>query len=317
MSDVSFTDIARARQRIRGLLPPTPLIYSHALSTELNKPIWFKCEQFQRTGSFKARGALNWVSTASPAELEHGLLTLSAGNHALGLAWAARERNVPLTVVMPEGSSPYKVRGAEALGAKVILHGDINAAMAQVNQLQKETGRTYVPPFDDERIITGQGTVGLEIMEQLPTTGRIICPVGGGGLISGVGTAAKAVSDTIEIIGLEPAGAATLKTAWDNGKPTRLDRVDTIAASLAASLAGEITWRISRRVVDRLETIDEPDIVAGIRAAFETCKLLAEPGAVLPIAALLKNRITLQGSAPTVLVISGGNIALDSIKSRF
>ena len=314
MQEISFHTIQTAYNRLRYRLSPTPLIYSHALSEALGKAIWLKCEQFQVTGSFKARGALNWIETATEDELCHGLIALSAGNHALGLAWAAAIRDVSLTVVMPEGSSPYKVRNARALGAEVILHGDINAAMAHTEKLQRQTRRTFVPPFDNERIIAGQGTVGLEIMEQLPLTGRIVCPVGGGGLISGVGTVAKAVSRDIEVIGVEPAGAATLKTAWENGEPTRLEKVDTIAASLAASLAGDITYRVSRQVVDELITLDEDAIRFGMRESLERCKLMAEPGSVLPVAAVMKGRIPLPGTAPTVLVISGGNMDLDQLK---
>ncbi len=317
MDHVSYDTISEARDRIRGLLPPTPLVYSHALSSALEAPIWLKCEQLQVTGSFKARGALNWINSAGDAELEPGLITLSAGNHALALAWAARAREVALTVVMPEGSSPYKIRETEALGADVVIHGDINAAMARTDELRKKTGRTYVPPFDDERIIAGQGTIGLEILNQLPDVGRILCPVGGGGLISGVGSAVKSVSEKIQIIGVEPEGAATLSAAWENGGPVRLEQVNTIAASLGASLAGEITYPISRRVVDRLETVSEDDIRFGFRAALERCKLLAEPGSVLPIAALLREQIPVDTNEPTVVVITGGNMDLEQLNTLF
>ena len=243
--------ILEAERRIRPYLGETPLLQVPDLDATMGQPLGLKCESFQRTGSFKARGALNWLLTASADELEAGLVTVSAGNHAIGLAWAAAMQDVPLTVVMPEGSSPLKIHRTRALGAEVIVHGNIQQAVARCHELRDNSGLTLVHPYNDVRIMAGQGTVGLELLRQQPDVDRILCPIGGGGLISGLGLAIKAQKPEVELIGVEPEGAATMFNAWHKQDASAsLDSVDTWAASLAPAVVGNCTYAASRQVVD-------------------------------------------------------------------
>ncbi|MEP1002316.1 pyridoxal-phosphate dependent enzyme, partial [Marinobacter sp.] len=256
--------ILEAERRIRPYLGETPLLQVPDLDATMGQPLGLKCESFQRTGSFKARGALNWLLTASADELEAGLVTVSAGNHAIGLAWAAAMQDVPLTVVMPEGSSPLKIHRTRALGAEVIVHGNIQQAVALCHQLRDDKGRTLVHPYNDVRIMAGQGTVGLELLRQQSDVDRILCPIGGGGLISGLGLAIKAQRPEVELIGVEPEGAATMFNAWHKQDASAsLDSVDTWAASLAPAVVGNCTYAASRQGVDRNVTVTE----TGIRGA--------------------------------------------------
>lgn len=306
----TYDDICAASERIGDAVPRTPLVRAWGLDELAKQPVYLKCESLQVTGSFKPRGALNWIRTASRDELDRGLVTISAGNHALGLAWAAQQAGANVKVVMPEGSSPVKVDATRRYGAEVILHGDINAAMARLDEIIEEEGRVLVHPFNNPRVMAGQGTVGLEIIDDLPDVGEVLCPVGGGGLISGMAIALKTINPDIRVIGLEPEGAATLRRAWDHGGPVRLDKVETIAASLGASLAGELTYAASREWVDDILTVSEADIMQGVCETFTRCKLFAEPGAVLGVSAMLKQRFTTSSNEPVLAIITGGNMDL-------
>ncbi len=306
--------IREAEARIRDDLLETPLIPALDLENHVKQPLWLKLENLQRTGSFKARGALNWLLTANEAELRAGLVTVSAGNHALALAWAASRREVPVTIVMPEDSSPLKVRGAEAYGARVMLHGDIHQAVARCFQLRDDQGLTLVHPYDDPRIMAGQGTVGLELHRQNPIIGRVLCPIGGGGLISGLGLALKALNPDIELIGVEPKGAATMTNAWQHSSPAAsLAQVDTWAASLAPAKVGEHTYRASREVVDRIVTVSEEAICEATYLMLTKGHLYAEPGASVGLAALLEGAIA-RTDTPTALMVTGGNLDPEQVE---
>ncbi|WP_163560021.1 threonine/serine dehydratase [Halomonas sp. NO4] len=311
---IELEHVQQAQARIADTLLPTPLVMDHRLSERLERRVWLKGELFQRTGSFKPRGALNWVRTASVQELEGGLGAVSAGNHALGLAWAAREANTPVTIVMPENASPFKVEGTRELGAEVILHGDINDAWALMHRLVSERALTLVHPYDDERIIAGQGSVGLEIFEQAPEAAAILCPIGGGGLISGIGVAVDALRPSLTLIGVEPAGAASMAHAWAGGAPARLDAVDTCAKSLAAAIVGKHTYPLSRAHVDALVAVDDPAIHAALRHLLYASKLAAEPGAAVGVAALLENIATLPPDGDLVVVVTGGNLGREELR---
>ncbi|SDI81515.1 threonine/serine dehydratase [Billgrantia gudaonensis] len=310
---MDLASLQRAQARIADTLSPTALVLDHPLSERLGRRVWLKGELFQRTGSFKARGALNWVRTASPQELEGGLGAVSAGNHALGLAWAAREANAPVTIVMPENASPFKVEAARKLDAEVILHGDINDAWAHMHRLVEERGLTLVHPYDDERIIAGQGTVGLEILEQAPEATAILCPIGGGGLISGIGVAVTELRPALSLAGVEPAQAASMSHAWASGGPERLDPVDTCAKSLAAAIVGECTYSLSRAHVDALVDIEEAAIHRAMRHLLYASKLAAEPGAAVGVAALLEDAVELPSRGDVVVVITGGNMGREEM----
>jgi len=306
--------IREAEQRIRPYLGETPLLNVPDLNAAMGQPLGLKCESFQRTGSFKARGALNWLLTASEEELKAGLVTVSAGNHAIGLAWAAAMQNVPLTVVMPEGSSPMKIRRTEELGAEVIVHGNIQQAVALCHEKRDHEGLTLVHPFNDARIMAGQGTVGLELLRQRPDVERVICPVGGGGLISGLGIALKAQRPDIELIGVEPEGAATMFNAWQQQDAgASLSTVDTWAASLAPAVVGDCTYAASRQVVDRIVTVTEAGIREATRRLLTEARLYVEPGASVGLAALLEEQIAPAPDRVTVLVITGSNLDLEQV----
>ncbi|WP_104204045.1 threonine ammonia-lyase [Billgrantia saliphila] len=311
---LQLEQLQQAQRLIADTLSPTPLVLDHGLSDRLGRRVWLKAELFQRTGSFKPRGGLHWVRTASREELAGGLGAVSAGNHALGLAWAARQADVPVTIVMPENASAFKVEGSRALGAEVILHGDINAAWELMHRLVEERGLTLVHPYDDERIIAGQGTVGLEILEQAPEASAILCPVGGGGLIAGIGVAASALRPEMAVIGVEPAGAASMAHAWLHGEPARLERVETRAKSLGAALVGELTYPLCRAHTRELVAVDEDAIRLAMRHLVYQAKLAAEPGAAVGVAALMEEFAVLPPEGDIVVVITGGNMSREELQ---
>ncbi|MGM0768410.1 MAG: threonine ammonia-lyase [Pseudomonadota bacterium] len=308
------SQIQEAEGRIRPQLAETPLLNVPDLDAAMNQPLGLKCESLQRTGSFKARGALNWLLTANEDELKAGLVTVSAGNHAIALAWAAAMQDVPLTVVMPEGSSPLKISRTRALGAEVIVQGTIQQAVALCHELRDEQGLTLVHPYNDVRIMAGQGTVGLELLRQRPDVERVLCPIGGGGLISGLGLAIKAQRPEVELIGVEPEGAATMFNAWQKQDASAsLDSVDTWAASLAPAVVGDCTYAASRRVVDRIVTVTEAGIREATRRLLTEARLYVEPGASVGLAAFLENRVPQAPEKTTVLIITGGNLDLEQV----
>ncbi|MGF2686846.1 threonine ammonia-lyase [Marinobacter sp. DUT-3] len=308
------SQILEAEQRIRPHLGETPLLNIPDLDAAMGQSLGLKCESLQRTGSFKVRGALNWLLTASEDELKAGLVTVSAGNHAVGLAWAAAMQDVPLTVVMPEGSSPLKIRRTRALGAEVIVQGSIQQAVALCHELRDEKGLTLVHPYNDVRIMAGQGTVGLELLRQLPDVDRVLCPIGGGGLISGLGLAIKAQRPEVELIGVEPEGAATMFNAWQKQDASAsLDSVNTWAASLAPAVVGDCTYAASRQVVDRIVTVTEAGIREATRRLLTEARLYVEPGASVGLAALLENQVAPEPEKTTVLIITGGNLDLEQV----
>jgi len=303
-----------AQQLIADTLLPTPMLLDHVLSERLGRPVWLKPELCQRTGSFKSRGALHWVRTASRQELAGGLGAVSAGNHALGLAWAAGQANIPVTIVMPEDASRFKVEGSRALGAEVILHGDINQAWEKMHTLMEERGLTLVHPYDDERVIAGQGTVGLEILEQAPKASVILCPIGGGGLIAGIGSATATLRPGLSVIGVEPSGAASMAHAWAKGGPSRLDEVTTCAKSLAAAIVGEHSYPICRETTQALIQVSETSIAHAVHHLLYQAKLVAEPGAAVGVAALLEDAVALPPEGDIVVVVTGGNMSRDELE---
>ncbi len=308
------TAIRQAESRIRPQLAETPLLQLPDLDEVVGQPLLLKCENLQRTGSFKARGALNWLLTATDEELSAGLATVSAGNHAIALAWAAAMKKVPLKVVMPEGSSDLKIRRARALGAEVIVRGRIDEAVAWCHGLCQSEGLTLVHPYNDVRIMAGQGTVGLELLRQQPGVKRVLCPVGGGGLISGLGLALKAQRSDIELIGVEPQSAATMGNCWlKQDAAACLDSVDTWAASLAPAVVGNYTYAASRLVVDRMVSVSEDAIREATRYLLTEARLYVEPGAAVGLAALLEGQVPMAPDVTTTLIITGGNLDLDQV----
>ncbi|MEJ2677660.1 MAG: threonine/serine dehydratase [Gemmatimonadota bacterium] len=308
-------EIRAAADAIAGRIHRTPLLSSRTLGQRIGATASLKAECLQKTGSFKARGALNRVRTLDAEARSRGLVTVSAGNHAQALAWAAAADGVPCTVVMPENAEPAKVEASRAYGADVVLRGDVYDAFEECFRLRDTRGLFFVHPFDDPAIIAGQGTVGLEIVEDAPDVDVLVVPVGGGGLLSGIAAAVKALRPGARIYGVEPEGAAGLRRALDAGAVVRLDAIDTIADGLAPPSAGERTLAHARALVDDVVLVSDADLLAAMRFALERAKLVLEPAGAAAVAALLKGRIPDVPGASIVAVASGGNIGADRLAS--
>jgi threonine dehydratase len=302
---VALADIQAARHRIGPRVHRTPVHSASSLGGMLGVSLSLKAELFQKTGSFKARGAVNAVLSLAPEDLARGLITLSAGNHGAALAWAARTAGTRATVVMPATAVPSKVEAVRAYGGEAILTG--GNLLEECAALQAERGLTLVHPFDDPHIIAGQGTVGLEILEDVPDCAVIVVPVGGGGLISGIAAAIKRLRPDVAIIGVEPAGADVMSRSLREGRPVRMDRPRSVADGLAAPFAGDLTFGHVRRLVDRVVVVPDETITRALRLLFERAKLLAEPAGAAALAALLQGGLDLAPGSAVVCVVSGGN----------
>lgn len=313
-SFVGTDDILKAKSVIAGYVHRTPMISSTILGRRIGAELYFKAELFQKTGSFKPRGALNKLKNLTEVEKARGVITISAGNHAQGLAYAASLMGIKATVVMPQAAVKSKVEATEGYGASVILHGSGKDLMSKCLELQEERGLIFVPPFDDLLIIAGQGTVGLEILEDVPTPDVVVVPVGGGGLISGVATVLKAANPAMKIIGVEPIGAAAMSQSLQQNSVVHLDTADTIADGLAAPFAGEYTLAHVKRYVDEVVLVSDTEIMEALRLILERCKLLPEPSGAAGFAALLSKKIAIPQGAQVVCILSGGNIDSSRLK---
>ena len=312
----SIADILAARERIADSVRQTPVFTSTRLGDQVGVKLYLKAESLQKTGSFKVRGALNRLRSLTPEELTRGVVTVSAGNHAQGVAWAAQMVGTSCTVVMTAKASQAKIAATRGYGAEVILvDGPIHEAFATVARLEEEQGRINVHGFDDPWIIAGQGTVGLEIMMQVPEVDVILCPVGGGGLISGVAIAAKSGARSVRVYGIEPEGASAMRQSWDSGTAVQLESVNTIADGLAPPMAGKITYPLTRKYVDDIIVLNDDEIVAGLKAIMTSAKLYVEPSGAAATAALLAGKVPVQPGETVVSIVSGGNFDLDRLKS--
>lgn len=310
---IKLDDVLAAREIIAGRLHRTPIMRSSYLGERAGVRLNFKLELFQKTGSFKPRGVLNKLQHLSPPEKQKGVITLSAGNHAQALAWAARQENIRATVVMPATSLRSKVEAARSYGSEVVLaDGDL---LATCLQIQKERDLTLVHPFDDLHIIAGQGTVGLEILEEVPEVDAVIVGVGGGGLISGIASVVKTKKPAVKIIGVEPEGASAMTQSLQRGEPVRLDRINTIADGLAAPFAGKHTLAHVQAYVDDMVIVSDQEIIEAMGLILERCKVIAEPAAASTLAALLSGKINLPRGATAVCVLSGGNVDRERLKA--
>ncbi|HMA37762.1 MAG TPA: threonine/serine dehydratase [Chloroflexia bacterium] len=307
---VDLNGIYAARDVIRGKLVRTPLLFSEALSERVGRPLYFKLENLQQTGSFKPRGVLTKIARLSAAEKARGLVTISAGNHAQALAYAARAAGVRCTVVMPVGAPATKIANTQAYGATVILHPDRVTLLDRCRQEQEAHGYVYISPFDDPDIIAGQGTVGLEILEDLPEAAAIVVPIGGGGLIAGIAVAARGILPDLYILGVEPEGAPAMVRSLQAGHAVHLDQIQTIADGLAAPFAGELNYAIVRDLVDAVVLVTDEEIAAAIPPLIEWLKVVPEPAGAAALAALLTGKGTLPPGGPVVVIVSGGNLDL-------
>ena len=312
---ITKDDIDAARERIRPHVHQTPLVGSTRLGNKAGGiHLRLKCESMQRTGSFKARGALNAMMQLSHAEKARGVVTVSAGNHAQALAWASGMVGAECITVMPEGSSPTKIRATEGYGGKVeLVGGERSRAFDRAKEIAAQ-GRVLVHPFEDPRVAAGQGTVALEVLEQAKELDAVIVPIGGGGLISGIAVAIKSARPDVRVIGVEPVGAAAMRASLDAGVPQTISP-NTVADGLAAPMVGAMTLDAVRRYVDDVVLVTDEEILGALRDILSYAKLVVEPAGAAAVAALLTRKITLDRGSHVVAVISGGNVDLDRLKS--
>lgn len=306
-----------ARARIAGSVHRTPLLRSRTLSDVAGAPLYLKCENLQKTGAFKVRGALHRLLRLSDEERARGVVTVSAGNHAQAVAWAATTAGTHAVVVMPEHASRAKVEASRGYGAEVILHGTAKEAFSRAFELADERGLRFVHPFDDEEVVAGHGSCALEILEDLPDVGTIVVPVGGGGLVSGIAAAAAAVRPGVAVWGVEPEGADAMHRSLEAGEAVHLERVDTVADGLAAPMAGKLNHALVAAHARGVVLVTDIEIVEAMGLLLERTKLLAEPAGAAGLAAVLRGRIPVEGDAPVAVVISGGNVDLELLGRLF
>jgi threonine dehydratase len=311
---VTFADIEAARARIGDQVVRTPLFPNEALSRATNCRLSLKAENFQKTGAFKARGALNAVALLTPEERRRGVVTFSAGNHGQGLAFAASSMGAVCTVFMAQNAVPTKVEAIRGFGAETRQFPTIQEAFQHMETMQRDTGAVFVSPFADAGVIAGQGTVGLEIVEDFPDVEQIVVPIGGGGLISGIAIAMATLRPGVRIVGVEPEGAPTMTEALRAGSPVRLESISTIADGLAAPFTGELNLSIVRQYVDDVVIVTDDEIVEAMRLVMHHAKLLPEPAAAAGIAALMTGKAAVPVGAETATIITGGNIDLPKLK---
>jgi threonine dehydratase len=310
--------IRAAASRIRGVTRITPLWPACELTAVGRpgaRPLLLKCENLQVGGAFKIRGAYNMASSLPADTLRAGLLTYSSGNHGLAIALTARLLGVPAAIVMPTTAPAVKVEGARALGAEVMLEGTTTLERkARAEAEADRRGFTIVPPFDHEQVAAGQGTIGLEILDQCPDAGTIYVPMSGGGLISGIATAVKRLRPSVRVIGVEPAGTARMTASLAAGRPVTVPLTPGVADGLLAVRPGDLTFPHVRAFVDRIVTVGDAAIIEAMRWLFRVAKVVAEPSGAITVAAVLAdgNRGAERSPGPVVAVISGGNVAADT-----
>ena len=303
--------IVAARERIRGSIYESPCVESIPLSQLTGARISCKLDYLQRTGSFKERGARNALMQLDAEQRRRGVIAASAGNHAQGIAYHGALLDIPVTVVMPRFAALIKVSNCRALGATVVLHGnDLSDARAKAHELASMQGLTFIHPFDNLDVMAGQGTMALEILEQVPDVEAIVVPVGGGGLLSGIGTVVKALRPDVEVIGVEPDHAACLSAALAAGKPVKVDLAPTLADGLAVPLLGDAPFAILPHVVDEVVTVDEASIALAILRLIELEKSVVEGAGAAPLAAFLAGKLDRLAGRKVVLTLCGGNIDL-------
>ena len=304
-----------ARRRVSEHAYHTPLLTSRTLSAATGFDVRLKAEMFQRTGSYKIRGPLNKFPQLTPEQRSRGVVCSSAGNHAQGVALAAAIHGIKAVVVMATNATPSKIAATRGYGAEVVLHGTIwDEANEKAQELVRDRGLTYIHPFDDLQLIAGQGTVGLEILEDWPDADILVVPIGGGGLISGIALAAKCTKPGIRVIGVESSGAPGMQKSVAAGHPVTLDRVDCIIDGLRVRRVGEHNVAIVRRVVDEIVTLPDEEIFDGMLWIMQHCKLVVEGAAAAPVAALLGGLVKAPADSRVVCVLSGGNVGLDQLR---
>lgn len=311
---LSLADVEAARDRVSEVARHTPLEYSHTFSDMTGAEVHLKLENFQRTGSFKIRGAMNRIATLSDEEKEAGVVTASAGNHAQGVALAATRAGVNSKIVMPKHAPIAKVQATEGYGGEVVLFGtDYNDAQAHAHEIEAAEGRTYVHAFDDPYVMAGQGTIGLEIVEDCPDVETVIVPIGGGGLISGISTALKGSLDDVRVIGVQAEGASSVAHSLEKGSLQELESVDTIADGIATRSVGQQPWEVIQERVDEVVTVSDEEIALALTYLLERSKTLVEGAGAVALAALLAETFDYEEGEVIVPALCGGNIDLNDL----
>ncbi len=306
-------DFIKAKEKLSKVLLETHLIYSPIFSKESGNKVFIKPENLQKTGSFKIRGAYNKISNLTDAEKKRGVIASSAGNHAQGVAYGAKESGIKAVIVMPKSTPLIKVESTKQYGAEVILHGDVyDDAYKKAKELEEKEGYVFVHPFNDEDVLDGQGTIALEILEELPETDIILVPIGGGGLISGIACAAKILKPEIKIIGVEPEGAASAYEAIKENKIIELKEANTIADGTAVKKIGDLNFEYIKKYVDEIITVSDYELMEAFLLLVEKHKIIAENSGILSVAATKKLK---EKNKKVVSVISGGNIDVLMISS--
>jgi threonine dehydratase len=310
---VSLEALRSAAKGLEGIAVRTPLLDAAALSARLALPVALKCEHLQPIGAFKIRGAYTAVSRIAPESRARGVITYSSGNHGQAVAFAARLLGTHAVVVMPERAPAIKVEGVRRYGGEVVIAGNSSSERwERARALAEERGLAMVPPYESLDVIAGQGTCGLEILEEWPAVETILVPVGGGGLIAGIAAAVSALKPTVRVIGVEPVGAPKLARALEAGRPVKLDRTDSLADGLLPLAIGELPFAVLSGVVRESMLVSEEEIAAAVRFLSREMGLSTEPSGAVTTAALLSGRAPISG--PTVAVISGGNVDPDLLK---
>jgi threonine dehydratase len=308
---LTIADIEAARERIRGGIYESPCVESIPLSQLTGAHIYCKLDYLQRTGSFKERGARNALLQLSPEQRQRGVIAASAGNHAQGVAYHGALLGIPVTVVMPKFASLIKVTNCRHLGATVLLQGgDLSEARVEAEAIAARDGSTFIHPYDNVQVMAGQGTIALEILEQAPGVQAIVAPVGGGGLLAGIGTVVEARKPDVRVVGVEPVNAACLTAALAAGHPVTVTLSSTLADGLAVSQAGAQPFEVLRRVVDQVVTVDEAAIALAVLRLIELEKSVVEGAGAAPLAAFLAGKLDTLKGMNVVLVLCGGNIDL-------
>jgi threonine dehydratase len=314
MFALTLEDFAKARERIAEHIHWTPLLTSRQLSQRSGFEVRLKAEMFQRVGSYKIRGPLNKFALMPEEKKRRGVVCSSAGNHAQGVALAAKIHGIRAVVCMAENATPAKIAATKAYGAEIVLQGKIwDEANEKAKELVRDEGLTYVHPFDDEELIAGQGTLGLEIVKDWPEVEAVIVPIGGGGLISGVAMAVKAHNPNVRVIGVESSDGPAMKKSVEAGSLQTID-CRTIIDGLRVRRVGEINFSVVQRFVDNLVALPDREIFDAMIWVMERCKLVVEGAAAAPVAALLHGLVKLPAGAKVAVVLSGGNVNLDQIR---
>lgn len=313
MKELTLEKFEEASELVGKVISETKLIYSEHFSNQTGGKIYFKPENMQYTGAYKVRGALYKISTLTDEEKKKGLITASAGNHAQGVAYAAKLSGIPAVIVMPTTTPLMKVNRTRSYGAEVVLQGDVfDEALARAYQLAEENGYTFIHPFNDLEVATGQGTIAMEIIKELPTVDYILVPIGGGGLLTGVAVLAKLLNPKVKIIGVEPVGAACMQASLKEGRVVTLPAIDTIADGTAVQTPGELLFPYIQKNVDQIITIEDSELIVAFLDMVENHKMIVENSGLLTVAALKHLKAE---KKKVVSILSGGNMDVITMAS--